>query len=58
MDVCIIYLQQEADLGFLNKIIELHEGLAHLKSPLGSQESPARSCLDILLEDPDASDGK
>jgi hypothetical protein len=31
--------------------------LLNLKSPLGSKESPARSCLDLLLDDPEISDG-
>ena len=31
--------------------------LLNLKSPLGSKESPARSCLDLLLDDPEISNG-
>ena len=49
--------QQAVDLGSLSKVLEVHEKLLNLKSPLGSKESPARSCLDLFLDDPEISDG-
>lgn len=41
----------------IDKILELHKQIKHIKSPLGTKESPARSCLDLLLQDQDAIDG-
>ena len=48
---------QDVNLGHMLKILEVHEKLLQLKSPLGSKDSPARSCLDLLLEDAEISDG-
>lgn len=36
----------------------MHKKLQHLKSPQGTQDSPARTCLDLYLEDSDIADGK
>ena len=51
-------LLQEVNLGALTIVIEVHKKLLNLRSPLGSKESPARSCLDLFLENPDISDGE
>lgn len=32
--------------------------MKHLKSPLGTKSSPARSCLDLYLQDSNVEDGK
>lgn len=45
------------NLDSLSKVIEVHKKLLNLKSPLGSKESPARSCLDLFLDDSEISDG-
>ena len=37
---------------------EIEEDLEELKFPTGSKASPARSCADILIGHPDATDGK
>ena len=48
---------QEVELGDLSKVIDIHKKLEYLKEPLGTQDSPARKCLDIKLENPNAKDG-
>ena len=50
-------ISQSVDVGTLDQILELHKKLRHMKSPMGSKESPARSCLDLLLENPNIEDG-
>ena len=35
----------------------MHKKLQHMKSPQGTQDSPARSCLDLYLENPSIHDG-
>lgn len=49
---------QEVDLTAIDQILELHKKMQHLKSPLGSKESPARSCLDLYLQNSDIENGK
>lgn len=49
---------EEVDLTAINQILELHKKMSHLKSPLGTKESPARSCLDLYLQNSDIDDGK
>ncbi len=48
---------QDVDLGTLDKILELHKKMSHLRSPAGTRESPARSCLDISLQDSQTENG-
>ena len=45
------------DLGTIDKILELHKKMSHLKKPAGTRESPARSCLDLFLQNPDVENG-
>jgi hypothetical protein len=47
----------DVELGDLSKVIDIHKRLQHLKSPKGTRDSPARSCLDLKLENPDMNDG-
>lgn len=49
---------QEVDLSAIDKILELHKKMHHLKSPLGIKESPARSCLDLYLQNSEIENGE
>lgn len=49
---------QEVDLTAVDQILELHKKMHHLKSPLGTKDSPARSCLDLYLQNSDIENGK
>lgn len=48
---------QFVDLGDVSKVIAIHKKLQHLKSPQGTRDSPARSCLDLHLENRGIKDG-
>ena len=37
--------------------MDLHKKLHHLRSPQGTKESPAQSCLDLYLENNDIENG-
>lgn len=45
------------ELGTIDKILELHKKMSHLKNPSGTRESPAKSCLDLFLQNPDMENG-
>lgn len=49
---------KEVDLSTIDQILELHKKIHRLKSPLGTKDSPARSCLDLYLQNSDIEDGK
>ena len=49
---------ERVDLTAIDQILELHKKMNHLKSPLGTKESPARSCLDLYLQNSDIENGK
>ena len=42
----------------LDKILSLHKKMAAVTNPLGSRDSPARSCQDLLLQDAEIDSGK
>ncbi len=48
---------QEVDIGSLDQIVQLHRKLQAIKGPLGTRDSPARSCLDLYLLNKDIEDG-
>jgi hypothetical protein len=41
----------------LDKILNLHQKMASVKSPLGTRESPAKSCQDLLIENAEIENG-
>ena len=45
------------DLGDISRVVDIHKRLRHLKSPAGTRDSPARTCLDLHLENPSIHDG-
>ena len=46
------------DLSAIDQVLELHKKIQHLKSPLGTKDSPARSCRDLYLQNSDVTSGK
>lgn len=49
---------QLVHLDDISEVITIHKKLQHLKSPQGTRDSPARSCLDLHLENPNIKDGE
>ena len=56
-DLCDFDPIQAVHIGSLDKIVELHKKLQAVKSPLGTRESPARSCLDLYVQNNNIEDG-
>lgn len=48
---------KEVNFGAIDKILELHKKMSHIKSPLGTRSSPAKSCLDMYLQDSTVENG-
>ena len=48
----------EVNFGTIDKILVLHKKMKHIKSPLGTETSPARSCLDLYLMDSSVENGR
>ena len=48
---------QGVSFGSFDQIVELHKKLHQLK-PLGTRDSPARSCLDLFVQNPNINDGE
>ena len=46
------------DLSAIDRILELHKNMQHLKSPLGTKDSPTRSCHDLYLQNSDIANGE
>lgn len=48
---------ENVELGAVDEILQLHKKMNALKNPLGSRDSPARSCQDLLLENEEIENG-